>query len=190
MSGPMVLALLEGVKSQTRRAVKPQPHRGHVLSPCWGTSPPPNPVDFGAKGVWIENGPDYPDCDDDQRRCPYGVPGDRLWVRECHAIGTAGADQVFYRASRLPGHANTLKWRPSIFMKRAHSRITLEIVDVRVQRLQDISDDDARAEGFGHAFGPGMEFRAFDSLWDGINGEGAWRKNPWVFALTFVVVKP
>ena len=75
-STPMARAYLEGRKTQTRRLVKPQPRPNHYLQPMWGRSPPPDPTDFGAPGVWREVGPDYPDGDDDERRCPYGGPGE------------------------------------------------------------------------------------------------------------------
>lgn len=81
-SAPMVRALLAGQKTQTRRLVTPQPRANHYLQPMWGTSPPPDPVEFGEKHMWREVGPDYPDDTSDDRRCPYGVPGDTLWVRE------------------------------------------------------------------------------------------------------------
>lgn len=70
-SSGMVRAILDGRKTQTRRLVKPQPHPNHVLSPAWGTSP--DGFEFGAKHLWRENGPDYPDGPEDERRCPYGV---------------------------------------------------------------------------------------------------------------------
>src|SRR5690348_1316393 len=85
-SGPMVRALLAGTKTQTRRILKPQPAHWRYLQPMWGTSPPPNPTAFGEPYLWREVGPDYPDSEKDDRRCPYGVPGDRLWVRETHLI--------------------------------------------------------------------------------------------------------
>lgn len=211
----MVRAILGGTKTQTRRVVKPQPHCNHILSPCWGTSP--DGFEFGRKHVWIENGPDYPDGPDDERRCPYGVIGDRLWVRETWASGFAAgcwgtifaADGKFVQGKRdhkKGPHYNAndrppIKWRPSIFLPRWASRITLEITDVRVERLNDISEDDGKAEGVSssiaparingklgsvHCFGPDAHRKAFGLLWDAINGKRApWASNPWVWVIEF-----
>jgi hypothetical protein len=141
-SGPMVRAILEGWKTQTRRVMKPQPfddggiwrwqHGRHVVAV-------PGPRAFGLEewAIWQE--------------CPYQV-GQTLWVRETWADGIAGCPNgVSYRADHLDplgdGPANPMKWRPSIHMPRWASRITLTITDVRVQRVQDISEEDAEEEG-------------------------------------------
>ena len=132
--------------------------------------------------------------EDTKVHCTYGYPGDRLWVRETWAPereGTGCPDDTgtLYRATD-PGwdDENTgLRWRPSIFMPRTASRILLEITHVRVQRLQDISEDDARAEGCEPFAYPRDRFHG---LWDTIHGSGAWHANPWVWALTFRRIQP
>lgn len=212
-SAPMVRAILEGKKTQTRRGVKPVlPMHIERLRPWFREKP----------GVWIDA-----DGTNEERRCPYGVVGDRLWVREtwCLASDDYGDDnwpppdgrpsgtydeKCWYRATEpdVEGAEGKSPWRPSIFMPRWASRITLEIADVRVERLQDISEEDARSEGIREvtkdgevrkfcvydrgdysatpwADMPRSARAAFSALWDSINGDGAWASNPWVWALTF-----
>jgi len=115
--------------------------------------------------------------------CPYGVPGDRLWVKETFRFGEGGLAREFvhYRADEdeppAPG-----QWKPSIFMPRHASRITLEVTAVRVQRVQDIDEVDAIAEG--------VASRAeYARLWCDINGATSWDENPFVWAVSFVVLK-
>lgn len=145
-SAEMVRAILDGRKTQTRRVMKVQPypdsivtveHYNQTVIDRHGDMQP-GPEIFGAH--W----------DDGERglRCPYGAPGDTLWVRETwaphpHGVMRCGA---VYRADQgaVPDAG---RWRPSIHMPRWASRITLRITDVRVERFQDISEDDARAEG-------------------------------------------
>jgi len=230
-SAAMVRAILAGRKTQTRRIVTPQPRLHHYLQPMWGTSPPPNPVEFGDKHLWREVGPDYPDDERDDRRCPYGVPGDRLWVREEHyrfghwerATGrqkrtrtgrqrwrfVADTDEVRFdaptefRKGRHHRDSSTPAWHKRLarFMPRALSRMSLEVTEVRAQRLPEISEDDARAEGVERDTSPcdhtrlscadigclGQTHRsAFAELWNGINETRApWSSNPWVWAVTF-----
>lgn len=125
--------------------------------------------------------------------CPYGAPGDHLWVRETwdcvHYQGIDAAPTYFYRADETdPERDALIRWRPSIHMPRTASRITLEITDVRVERLQHISEDDARAEGVGEGPQEGMvtgPVVAFADLWDSIHGPDAWLKNPWVWVVEF-----
>lgn len=186
-SGPMVRAMLGHRKTQTRRIVKPQPasHQGKIE---WSDHNP---------GWWIVQG----DVSNtwSRVRCPYGVPGDRLWVRETWtkvAVHPDGGGVVGYRAD--PAHAEIYKdyrWRPSIYMPRWASRLTLEITDVRVQRLQEISEEDAMAEGCERVPKPIMPdstYRlCFERLWQSINAKRApWASNPWVWAVTFRKVKP
>lgn len=165
-SAPMVRAILADLKTQTRRLLKVQPRLHHYIMPMWGTSPPPNPVEFGDKWLWREAGPDYPDDSRDDRRCPYGIPGDRLWVREAFQIGYAAGHgrwsilqptgsterdgRAFYRATFPkydPNKHGTMVWRSPIHMPRWASRLVLEITDVRCQPLTDITEADATAEG-------------------------------------------
>ena len=188
-SGPMVRALLDGSKTQTRRA--------------WRDQPPP--------GVRVAYAPG-------QTKCPYGQPGDQLWVREAWGLHAYGDDTdwhketvtsqdlddniIAYRADWGPLQ-QSCHWRPSIHMPRAISRITLEITDLRVERLRDISEADALAEGVtpypnhpgrflsGHR--PGLNFpsavAAYRDLWEAINGPGTWDANPWVWVVEFRRIK-
>lgn len=140
-SAPMVRAILEGRKTQTRRAVKMKPW--HSIEER----------DDGQQWPWMYDG----DRDADYwLPCPYGQPGDRLWVRETWApyddytMHLRAQGDVFYRADCLQDFKTDGRWRPSIHMPRWASRILLEITDVRVERLQDISEEDAIAEGARH----------------------------------------
>lgn len=190
-SAPMVRAILDGRKCQTRRVVTPQSNRTFY---CWSR---PGVALFASEDEAIAGD------EGDEIRCPYGAPGDRLWVRESlkrglmmSPLGTAtNANVCFYAADNAEvligtGEFNAgWEWQrdtlPSIHMPRWASRITLEITDVRMQRLQEISEDDARAEGVtGDAF---CNHRiTFSALWDSINHTRApWASNPWVWALTF-----
>lgn len=140
-SAPMVRALLAGTKTQTRRVVKPQPDE-HGLN-RHGDVWPKNWKWFDSSGL--------------DHRCPYGQPGDRLWVREAFSgprceeefapSAWYQADNIWYWADGNPSSGDWTKPRPSIHMPRWASRILLEIVAVRVERLQDISESDAKAEG-------------------------------------------
>ena len=123
-SAPMVRAILEGRKTVTRRAVK---------------------FPFIDRAVGCELSGNEIGPEEIRNNCPYGVAGQRLWVRETHAdIGC----RLTYRADLDDGaHCKVAKWTPAIHMFRKHSRILLEITDVRVERLQDISEDQAKAEG-------------------------------------------
>jgi hypothetical protein len=181
-SGPMVRAILDGSKTQTRRTFKgTTEHKG-----------PYNPAYMEA----------HQQANGWGRICPHGAPGDRLWVRETWAHerdGTGCPDDtgVLYRATD-PGwddEGTGLRWRPSIFMPRIASRILLEITDVCVQRLQEISEEDARAEGaigaLNDSIGDNWCAReAFAALWESINGTGSWHANPWVWAITFRRLEP
>ena len=180
-SGGMVRAILDGSKTQTRRIAKEfneMPNLDGILRRF------PN-----------------------QEGCPYGTPGDRLWVRETFAQGVEGCPGgISYRADHFDpkgdGPAHPMKWRPSIFMPRIASRILLEITDVRVQRLQEISEEDARAEGvtdFAGRWWDGSPVvcgkwnapsEAFAALWESINGTGSWEANPWVWVITFRRLEP
>jgi len=183
-SGPMVLAILDGHKTQTRRVVKPQPPADHPFpQPCvndgywWNDSKD----DHDDVSFW----PTYSTC----LPCPCGKPGDRLWVREtwCNypMAGHDGAAGLCYRATN--GSVPPGSWKPSIHMPRWASRITLEITGVRVERLNEISRGDAMAEGCPHsnlAYGQNP-CDWFHELWESINGPESWAANPWVWAIEF-----
>ena len=215
-SAPMVRALLDGRKTQTRRVVKPQPHHGPVGQIVnlggaeWAMD------DGDLSGLWT---------------CPYGAPGDLLWVRETiQRFDKGTCDQnVWYRAGGNGGLDEHGVWNipdgvdphqpwpvdrkgpgggaaynvASIHMPRWASRLTLEITDVRVERLPAISRADAIAEGLQRlpASGrwvveKGQQYAGladhdprlvYSWLWEAINGPGSWATNPWVWALTFKV---
>ncbi len=213
-SGAMVRALLAGTKTQTRRSVKPQPKEDSSIDGTRGLVVNGHVTDAIGWAAW--------------NPCPYGRPGDRLWVRESWQGPLLqefeiDADPDWHYASHIhqyqnPAHCEYAAdggpkpeytdaddvmrqgWRPSIHMPRWASRITLEITGVRVERLQDISIEDAKAEG---AWGPddsivqkvadhfGIDIfaanprKAFQMLWEQINGPDSWDANPWVWAIEF-----
>mgnify|MGYP001582591027 CR=1 FL=1 len=203
-SAPMVRAILGNTKTQTRRIVKPQPRWSEKYTPNgWEW---PVPVQMGTLLKW-PNAIRFAEAL--ARRCPYGQPGDRLWVREAWTP----ADKMFYDYDTDPpryiayradlsakcfdpeGDCDTqywgwdkLKWKPSIHMPRWASRITLEITGVRVERLQDISKADAIAEGINYDAIAGSDRwhpYGYMALWESINGPGSWAENPWVWVVEF-----
>lgn len=249
-SGDMIRAILDGRKTQTRRIMKPQIAGPWQVEdpPVFGRITSPHPLK-GRFGVFIRANRDTKFPRADLIPCPYGQPGDLLWVREnwrpyawhegdpvdieftdgtvracecrledearnidwevsiwesasaeCQKAGLELNDEGVY--SWEPGES-PLKWRPSIHLPRWASRITLKITDVRVQRIQEITRQDAAAEGVcldldkplpkwcqSNRF-PEENFRA---LWDSINeqretGKYRWAANPWVWALTFEVIR-
>ncbi len=230
-SGPMVRALLDGTKAQTRRVMKFQIPRDSAPFKVGLYEPivvdkhgeqEPGPEIFGV----------YDDDGEWGLKCPYGQPGDRLWVRETWGahfiwdgcppseIPNDGRSCVFYRADgESPGAGKGgsctpsqrgKKWWPSIHMPRWASRLTLEITAVRVERLGKISDSDAIAEGIerGCIVHDGKCFRdyfetaknpedqnwlrdpvaSYMSLWDSINGRGAFQVDPWVWVIEFKTI--
>lgn len=219
-SAPMVRALLEGRKTQTRRVIKLHcggerlffKEKRNIVRVayarpdgfCWNSE---DPDDFSSdQENWIPL-----KQSEIERACPYGKPGDLLWVRENFAFGSDfyGPARAFYQADHVNCSGRQScedgfhKWTPSIHMPRAYSRLTLELTAVRVQRLNDISEEDAIAEGCGRsaaglfcggphkAHGFPRQFNtareAFRDLWESINGPGSWAESPWVWALTFTV---
>lgn len=195
-SAPMVRALLKGRKTQTRRVLSIKGRKGFFQ---FGKSDLPD-YDWTfrrADHVWE-------DWRHDQllRKLPYAMD-DRLWVREAWAPlealthndpGTlALVNRGFYRADCSTVEGEISRWRPSIHMPRWASRLTLIVTDVRVQRLQDISEADARAEGcqphkMGTARNPSESYHlGFSDLWNSLHGPDAWDANPWVCALIFDV---
>jgi len=193
-----VRAIREGRKTQSRQIVKPQPTL-FTPSPSTGCGP-----FYQQKGREF-----FMDGASAAMNCPYGQPGDRLWVRETWSSDFAKHyphDCVWYAADDDRKKDITVRngvrgifspenqehvpfrWRPSIHMPRWASRITLEIVSVRAERLQDISEADALAEGITHITmnAPRIEYRW---LWGNIKGSNSWDANPWVWVPEFKVVK-
>lgn len=195
-SAEMVRAILDGRKSQTRRVVK--------LDSFYVEPDTVYPFQFRDKrGAWQETSLEYLL----RHHCPYGEVGDRLWVREtwkCEELEPHGEDGVRYKADGafrmidntreaseqwMDANRGDGKWRPSIFMPLWASRITLQIMNVRVERLQEISEHDAEAEGISMSWtlldGTKTFLGEYELLWNQINGAGAWQKNPWVWVIEF-----
>lgn len=188
-SAPMVRAILEGRKTQTRRVVKPQPTCEWF--PQVGLF---HPVIIGRDGC-EQLGAEIFGASDDEFgiACPYGAVGDRLWVREC--IWAHPAHNTFYKCSvgriyydadldeakRRKLRPEGWKKKPSIHMPRWASRITLEITDVQVQRVKDMTGKDVVAEGFPFS----SDLDQFKILWNKLNPKTPWEANPWVWAITF-----
>ena len=212
-SSPMVRAILEGRKTQTRRVVKPQPDsaKGWLYpQKMHGFTPEGRP--FGNWLEWRMVGEDYPDTPNDSFFCPYGQPGDQLWVKETWRPVSAwqgsisgceieyradGAKKAFAKVWSVPKYKQP--WKPSIHMFKDVSRITLEITGIRVERLQDISKEDSVFEGIEvyeleeantttARFGDAHRYtakEAYRDLWESINGPGSWDANPYVWVVEF-----
>lgn len=200
-SAPMIRALLVGAKTQTRRILKPQPSEPEFVAGSW--------LDIARERTARH--------DDGEREIVHLAAGDRLWVREnfsgpynCRDFRPGQWDAsvhftpIHYWADGDPRHGDWTKPKPSIHMPRWASRITLTVTDVKIERLQDISEADARAESVqfepsvstdAHQFfvelGGGecctgfSAVEAFADLWHHIHGVGAWAANPWVVAVSF-----
>lgn len=220
-SAPMVLRLLDGSKTKTRRAVKGKPLRWINWFSDEDNNDKPGFLEDGHSGPGLyAYSLNYPDEGCALLVCPHGAPGDRLWVKETWATEKRYDKRP---PSRVPKTARVHyladgskpawsgRTRVSIHMVRWASRITLELTDVRVERLTDISEVDASAEGIqrlattkrngwptGGFWGiegvTDTDWRdprdAFCQLWESINGPGSWAENPWVWALTFKRVTP
>lgn len=194
-SAPMVLALLAGRKTQTRRL-------------AWRD---PLPVPDDARDYWLARGAKVSGADDTDTRLAWMPspwqrvkPGDRLWVRENWKPVPASAYRCSEGVQQTPNPGDPdeaavygagwdrstggAPWRPSIHMPRWASRLTLSVTDVRVQRLQEISEADAEAEGFV-SIGVDDPGRWFANLWNSLHGPDAWAANPEVVALTFTVAQ-
>ncbi|MCK0533428.1 hypothetical protein [Sphingobium agri] len=219
-SAPMVRALLDGRKTQTRRIMKVQPPRQEdfphsvmginrkvadgvkLFSLNDYERQPKHPTKWdldGSVGVFRDAG--FPMVYDAR----FAV-GDRLWVKETHACVGDADRWTLYRASGYEAECDRhgfekpypaeseIKWKPSIFMRRGLSRLTLTVTDVRVERLHQCSEADALAEGIDRIHYPelgdwGWPQRKYAELWNSINGAGAWEANPWVVAVSFDVRK-
>jgi hypothetical protein len=217
----MVRALLDGSKTQTRRVVKPQPDfesAREILGGDAGTATIAYDHMFG--GLGLRRNAVIAFCQPNIH-CPYGQPGDRLWAKESYRLRRESlqgapmdgvAPSLFCDSTRwfeADGKAPELfgKLRASIHMPRWASRILLEIVSVRVERLQDISEADCWAEGIDACDGLLDDMKIFEAakrmgrtfedaaptyaaLWESINGVGSWDANPWVWVVEFKRVQP
>jgi hypothetical protein len=192
-SGPMVRAILEGRKTQTRRIVK------LGFGGSFGRSDTPG-YDWTFRGsrrgcVHGDGSGCWQDLRHEQllKLCPYGRIGDRLWVREHCAIqqGNRVSNPHYFAEGPMPSlddrhDAGLLKSKPSIHMPRWASRISLEITGVRVERLNEITLSDVAAEGVPPNNEAGWDsVESFRSLWESINGAGSWAANPWVWVVEF-----
>ncbi len=198
-SGPMVRAILDGSKTQTRRVVKPQPRKDARVRLIRFNG------DLRLQELWPVPKETFSAL---RSRCPYGQPGHRLWVRETAWYGPQTErveyDADFDDAARATANGWGAVKRPSIHMPRRASRIVLEVVNVRVERLQEISEEDANAEGCeaqGGICSSPMEpveydgitaLQAFADLWYFLNAKRGhpWESNPWVWVVEFEVCGP
>jgi len=239
-SAPMIRALLAGTKTMTRRLLNPQPVRSlpHTkpLPGGDGSWDIHRPIGWRWQKsknfrVYVADMAEASFTENLARHCPYGVPGDRLWVREtwydafgrrpgeAHEMNVdrfedGSVDGIEYRATHdcaaweagcqcnPDGDGKRSEWRPSIYMPRWASRLTLEVTSVRVERLQDITPEGVIAEGLGPfprcdcevcrmssgmcPADAGVHLEEFAALWDSINGKRAnWASNPWVWVVSF-----
>jgi len=196
----MVRAVLDGRKTQTRRMLTPRQIKMIDTAAAIGECHP------------LESGHQHENSQSYYREwCPFGAVGDRLWVRETfgfeiRSVGGSPHEQLVYRASKpdavrlydCNGKPQPMKWAPSLHMRRKFSRITLEITGVRVERLNDISENDARAEGvqplrggYWRHYQPEWTQHqlsargSFATLWKSIYGEESWQASPWVWVIEF-----
>ncbi|EHS4854277.1 hypothetical protein KV631_004190 [Salmonella enterica] len=201
-NGEMVRAILDGRKTQTRRPIKWKQTRFTEIGER----------EDGSNWTWSE---DTEKACDYWHPCPFGAVGDRIWVRETFGwqirrdpLGGTGEFRVYrattpdaVRYQTASGEVAPMKWTPSIHMPRRASRITLEITDVRVERLHNISERDALREGLfqlpasgRYCLQPGMQYfgmashsakEVYSWLWASIYGEESWAANPWVWVIEF-----
>lgn len=190
--------VFDGVKTQTRRIVK-------LPSLLWDY---PQMTGHGM-AVFLDSTRANPYDNALDVACPYGQPGDRLWIRESFCVGRpaipSGCGIIPYYGKIKGAHDSLIcktvyrgkwgesdppKWRPSLHMNRIFSRTVVELTEVRVERLQDISDDDKIAEGCDVDTCMRGRHDQWVDLWESINGKGSWGLNPWVWVLTFRRVTP
>ncbi|HFI1947344.1 TPA: hypothetical protein ACGPN1_004290 [Yersinia enterocolitica] len=188
----MVNAILSGRKTQTRRIISEKTLHLFGVAASAGECHPIELCDQRSQSYYLDF-------------CPLGKPGDQLWVREAFAAGLCTESTLAYRATHKTedleeGWGETIKWTPSIHMPRWASRINLLITGVRVERLNDISEQDAISEGLECYVDDGVPYYGpfnngdcrpdvvFRGLWDSIYGqkEGEnWQANPWVWVINF-----
>lgn len=189
-STPMVQAIMAGRKTQTRRVLKKIPRLSDNIN--WA-------------GDYLKH-----NTNTRYHYSPYGVPGDVLWVRETWSepiLFDGFEEDYYYKADNIQRYDIRSRhmgneWKPSIHMPKDACRIFLKVVDVRVEKLQDINEFDAKAEGVDHVIDKitgycGYDYinggynlmttpyHGFRSLWKKINGEQSWAKNPWVWVIEF-----
>lgn len=209
-SAPMVRAILAGEKSMTRRKITSVQRLGRVSE--FGRSDTPGYFCQMRDKRLRWNELKFTDL---LARCPYGQPGDRLWVRETtikvedhgyvgpvYVESEAGRDCLAWGLAPAPDDMTEvepweLKLRPAIHMPRTACRIELEITSVRVEQVQDITETDAQAEGVGKDSDGWLDYLmpatqccttargSFQTLWESINGAGSWATNPWVWVVEF-----
>jgi hypothetical protein len=199
-STPMVQAILNGSKIQTRRVIKPQPKESDYLPEILYDHFGKQFLNYRKDAVLVET---------KNIKCPYGQIGDVLWVRETFykPVDFPFETQIYIYKEQIISkniiNANEIKWKPSIFMIKEACRLFLKIKDIRVERLRDISENDAVSEGvmpvdkkisgelnlyadyFRNTTGYVMPQSSFRSLWKSINGEESWEANPWVWVIEF-----
>lgn len=219
-STAMVQAILAGRKTRTRRIMKPQVelcnHKAFTYAP-WKDDPTKFVESFSDKGFWYcqlcgngtGNSNEFKGI-----KFPYGQVGDVLWVRETWCIIPHGPDSFGPYLYKSMGDEPYGKWKPSIHMPKSVCRLYLQITDIRVERLNEISEEDAKAEGLAclskdggitYKYGipdkdglPGIDnhgwpwqewntkpVEAFKTLWGKVNGLDSWQANPWVWVITF-----
>jgi hypothetical protein len=187
-SAPMVRAILEGRKTQTRRIVKYNLVLGGI-HPAVASIVHRGDGWFGFEAVEEIKRQYSTTFPLHAIRSPYGQEGDRLWVKEtfqAHPIYGSPVYRADWSSPYNPVEDEGWPWKPSIFMPRKTSRITLEITDIRVERLQRISPQDAIKEGLGMTLrNEPSAVQRYAELWESINGKGSWDANPWVWAITF-----
>lgn len=230
-STPMVQAIIEGRKTQTRRIAAVPVGDHHCIDIMdWGLSEHPHQKD----GKWLYSvQSDVDDHDTFELKPKYGQPGDLIWVRETWGVGSrpdpfvGSVDGFEYKADEmlidevenLPiypceafdfGNYDKKGWRPSIHMPKIAARIWLQVTNIRVERLQYITEEDAKAEGVepvpsfnsGEGVYPGQKYKnylpngytevlakhSFESLWISINGPESWQANPWVWCVGFKIL--
>ena len=197
-STPMVVAILEGCKTMTRRVIKSRTGMFQVAK-----------ANYEPNANFFYHDTEVFELDENESQgkhifCPYGQVGDVLWVRETFNVNTipTGWTYNYKAANDTFNHPEWEKWKPNIFMPKAACRIFLEITDIRVERLNDISEQDAISEGveIDHVSALGTFYKSyqykdaipffqakfsFKTLWEKINGKESWSLNEWVWVISF-----
>ena len=203
-STPLIQAILDGRKTQTRRVVKPQPPK-HLE---WGGWQIGGGKDSG-KATWDNRGDGWLSTETHKVATPYGNAGDELWVRETWQAQTPSGkwwheipkgERPLHNWAVIDKATSDIKppkWIPSVHIPRKFSRIQLCVKNVRVERVQDISGDDVHKEGVTSHVHPTASYferaqrEVFEALWDSINEKRgySWQSNPWVWVVDFEVMR-